>query len=77
MVSAVLNYLYASKAYCEVLVCCIKFSLPERFLCINGLLTCVYFSPIQQLSSSRASVIFTPVSSVRHLTLMLIFYKEV
>lgn len=62
MVSAVPNYLYASKAYCVVLICCIKFNLPERFLCISGLLTCVYSSPIQQLlSSSRASVICTPI----------------
>lgn len=62
------NYLYASKAYCVVLICCIKFNLQERFLCISGLLTCVYSSPIQQLVFFKGfSDLYSDIlSSVRH-----------
>lgn len=38
MVSAVLNYLYASKTYFKVFICCIKVHLSEKFLCISSLL---------------------------------------
>ena len=39
MVSAVLNYLYASKTYFGVFICCIKVHLPEKLLCTSSLLT--------------------------------------
>lgn len=79
MVSAALNYLYASKAYCEVLICCIKFNVPEGFLCISGWLICVYSSPIQQFLSSLRALQWSLLryfKPIRHLTLTLIFCNK-